>query len=360
MRVAIVGCGQIADAHVQEIRRVPGAVIEAVCDLNHHMAEQAGTRFGISGVYTDIDRMLESVKPDVVHITTPPLSHLAIGRTVVARGAHAYIEKPFTVTAEEAEELVACAKSAGRLLCVGHSYVFDESMVRLREAHRDGVLGDVVHVDTVMGYNLSGPFGAQMMGDPGHWIHKLPGGIPHNNISHPLSMLLPFLPDERLGISGTGLRRRSERFGDVRDRFFDELRVNIEGSRATASIMFSCRSRPVQLYAVVHGTKAQAIVSIDGRSLRIVREATMPGPFARVQWNYREHQETRRELWGRVKAFRQARLHFFQGMHELISRFYLAVEGRGEMPIPMAEALRTTRVVDDIFRACAGSSGGAA
>jgi hypothetical protein len=137
------------------------------------------------------------------------------------------------------------------------------------------------------------------------------------------------------------------------------LRVNIEGRRTTASIMFSCRSRPVQLYAIVHGTKAQAFASIDGRSLRIVRGATMPGPFARVQWNYHEHRETRRELWGKVKAFRQARLHFFQGMQELIRRFYLAVEGRGEMPIPMAEALRTTRILDDILRSCAESSKGA-
>jgi predicted dehydrogenase len=323
------------------------------------MAEQAGTRFQVPGVYTDIDRMLQDVKPNVVHITTPPLSHLAIGRKAIGIGAHVYIEKPFTVTADEAEELVACAESAGRLLCVGHSYAFDESMMRLREAHRDGVLGDVVHIDTVMGYNLSGPFGAQMMGDPNHWIHKLPGGIPHNNISHPLSMLLPFVPDERPRVSATGLRWRAERFGDVRDRFYDEVRVNIEGRRTTASIMFSCRSRPVQLYAIVHGTKAQAFASIDGRSLRIVRGATMPGPFARVQWNYHEHRETRRELWGKVKAFRQARLHFFQGMQELIRRFYLAVEGRGEMPIPMAEALRTTRILDDILRSCAESSKGA-
>ena len=358
MKVAIVGCGQIADAHIQEIRRIPGAAVEAVCDLDRHMAEQAGTRFQIPGVYTEIDRMLRTVKPDVVHITTPPMSHLAIGRAVIESGAHAYIEKPFTVTADEAEDLVARAEKAGRLLCVGHSYAFDESMLRLREAHRNGALGDAVHIDTAMGYNLAGPFGAQMMGDPGHWIHKLPGGIPHNNISHPLSMLLPFVPDERPRISAIGMRWRDERYGDVRDRFFDELRVNIEGRRTSASVTFSCRTRPVQLYAIVHGTKAQAFASIDGRSLRFVHGATMPGPFAKLQWNFREHRETRRELWGRVKAFRQAKLHFFQGMHELIRRFYLAAEGRGEMPIPMAEAIRTTRILDEIFRACAESSGG--
>jgi hypothetical protein len=54
-----------------------------------------------------------------------------------------------------------------------------------------------------------------------------------------------------------------------------------------------------------------------------------------------------------VSGLVRGRLHFFQGMHELIRRFYLAIEGRGEMPIPMSEALRTTRIMDDIFRSCA-------
>jgi predicted dehydrogenase len=359
MRAAIVGCGQIADAHIQEIRRIPGAAVEAVCDLNSHMAEQAGARFAVPGVFTDIAAMLRDVKPDVVHITTPPASHLAIGRAVVAAGAHAYIEKPFTVTAAEAEELVACAERAGKLLCVGHSFAFDESMLRLREAHRAGELGDVVHVDTVMGYNLSGPFGAQMMGDPGHWIHRLPGGIPQNNISHPLSMLLPFLPDERPRVSAFGMRWRPERYGDVRDRFFDEMRVHLEGKSATASILFTSRARPVQLCAIVHGTKAQAVASIDGRNLRFQRGATMPGPFGRVQWNAREYKETRREFFRKLSELRRARLHFFQGMHELIRRFYLAIEGKDEMPVAMAEASRTTRILEEIFRVCEDRSEGA-
>lgn len=350
MRVAVVGCGQIADAHIQEIRRVPGAAVVAVCDANPHMAEQAATRFQVPGNYTDLDRMLAEAKPDVVHITTPPASHLPIARKVVEAGVHAYVEKPLALDAAEAEELIACATRAKRLVCVGHSNALDESMLRLLEAHRSGQLGDAVHVEAVMGYSLTGPFGALLMGDPSHWIHRLPGGLAQNNISHPLSLMLPFLPDERPRVSGVGLRWRAERFGDARDRFHDEIRVTLAGERVTGSLLFSCRSRPVQLYVTLHGTLAQATASIDGRSFRVVRGAALPGPFARVQWNYREHAQTRRELWRRVNGLLRARLHFFQGMHELIRRFYLAIEGRGEMPIPMSEALRTTRIMDDVFR----------
>lgn len=352
MRAAIVGCGQIADAHMQEVGRIPGSTIEAVCDLNRHMADQAAARFGISRQYTDLDRMLEEVRPDVVHVTTPPSSHLAIAKRVVARGIHAYIEKPLAPTLAEAEDMVDCATRAGALLCVGHSNAYDGAYLSLRRQHEQGVLGEVVHVDTVMGYNLAGPFGTVMMGDPTHWVHSLPGGIAQNNISHPLSLLLPFLPDERPVVLAWGQRCRAERFGDRRDRFCDEIRATILGSRTTASLTFTCRARPVQLYAVVHGTKAQALASMDSRTLRVVRGSSMPGPFAKVQWAARDHRESWRGLWRSVSGLVRSDLYYFEGMHELIRRFYLAIQGKGDMPIPMAEALRTTRIMEEILAQC--------
>jgi predicted dehydrogenase len=352
VRIAIVGCGQIADAHIQEVRRIPDATVEAVCDLNYHMVEQAAARFEVPRLYTDLDRMLDEVRPEVVHVTTPPGSHVAIARKIAECGAHAYIEKPFTATVAEAEELVDCATRAGVLMCVGHCNAYDSAYLRMRQLYEEGALGEIVHVDTVMGYNLAGPFGAVMMGDPTHWVHTLPGGVAQNNISHPLSLLLPFLPDENPVVSARGLRCRPTRYGDHRDRFFDEIRVTLLGRGTTASVQFSSRVRPVQMYATVHGTKAYATASLDSRTLRVVHGASMPGPFARVQWAYRDQCETQREFRRNVAGLLRAKLHFFEGMHELIRRFYLAIQGKGDMPIPMAEALRTTRIMADIFTQC--------
>jgi predicted dehydrogenase len=353
MKIAIVGCGQFADAHIQEARRIPGTTVEAVCDLNPHMVEQAATRHQVAGQFTDLDRMLDEVRPDVVHVTTPPGSHLAIGRAATARGVHVYMEKPFTSTVAEAEELVDLATKAGVQVCVGHSYAFDSAFLRLQAAHAAGSLGDASHIDAVMGYNLAGPFGAAMMGDPTHWVHKLPGGIPHNNISHPVSLVLPFFPDESPTVVARGLRLRPERFGDVRDAFFDELRVTVLGARVTANIRFSCAARPVQMYCCVSGTRAQATASIDGRSLHLTTGASLPGPFAKVQWAYQAHRETRREFWRHAKSLAFARLHFFEGLHALMEQFYLAIAGQAPMPIPMSEAVRATRLIDAIFAECA-------
>jgi predicted dehydrogenase len=354
MKVAIVGCGQIADAHVQEVRQIPGASVVGLCDSNWHMAEQAGARFGIEAVFTDLDALLDKVRPDVVHVTTPPGSHLPISRAAFGRGIHAYIEKPFAPTAAEAEELVESAKRAGVLVCVGHCQAFDDVFLRLRALHAAGTLGEVVHADAVMGYNLRGPFGGLMLGDPGHWVHKLPGGIPHNNISHPLSLVMPFIPDERPEIIAKGLRWRPERYGDLRDRFYDELRVTLIGANSTASIRFSCRARPLQIGVSVSGTLAQAVASLDSKTLELVTGASLPGSLGPVQWARRGLVQRRREFRSMAAGLFQAKPRFFDGMQRLFREFYAAIRGEAPMPIDMNEAVRASRILDGIFAACDG------
>src|SRR5947209_19464509 len=98
LRVAIVGCGKVADQHVQAIDRIADCEIVGVCDREVLMARQLGERFGINKCFSDLEEMLRSVTPDVVHITTPPEGHLALARKCLEFGSHVYLEKPFTVT----------------------------------------------------------------------------------------------------------------------------------------------------------------------------------------------------------------------------------------------------------------------
>lgn len=352
MKIAVVGCGQIADAHIQEAKKIPGVSVVAVCDLSIHMAEQAAVRYKIPGIYTSLKKMLKETRPDVVHITTPPASHLSIGKIAVEHGSHAYIEKPFTVDAAEADELIDAATRAGKLICVGHNLAFDSAFLRLKDQYRQGILGDIVHVSADMGYNLSGAFGSVFMGDPTHWLHKLPGGLAHNNISHPLSLILEFFADEKPDIHARGLRWRNNKFGDVRDRFFDEVRVMISGTNTTAFMSFSCTSRPVQLCTVVYGTRNQAVASLDSRTMRLVEGATMPGPLYKIQWAYRDLKQAGREYVRHIGNLIHSRLHYFEGMNELFRRFYMALNGKGEMPVPMSEARRMAVILDEIFQQC--------
>ena len=352
MKIAVVGCGQFADAHIQEARKIAGIFVESVCDSNIHMAHQAAARFDVPSHYTNVETMLQEVRPDVVHITTPPATHLEIGLTAIEYGCHVYVEKPFVIDSGEARKLVDAAVASDRLVCVGHSNAFDESFLRLKDMYIAGELGEVIHVDTYMGYDLSGGFGSVFMGDARHWAHKLPGGPAQNNISHPLSLLLEFLRDESPEVHARGYRRRQIRYGDVRDDFFDELRASIFGKSTTASLMFSSHARPAQLYTVVHGTKAQAIASLDSRTLRVLKGASLPGPFFKMQWAANYVKESRSEYRRNLVNLARSNLHFFQGLNTLLTRFYAAIRGEESMPVPMEEAYRTTAIMDEIFRQC--------
>lgn len=356
--VAIVGCGQIADAHVQQARRA-GARVVAVCDASPHLAEQAAARHGVPAWFTDLDALLEAARPAVVHVTTPPATHLPLARRALEAGAHVYVEKPLTVDGAEAAALAAAAAATGRLVCAGHNLLLDPVFQRLRAAVDAGLLGELVHVDAMMGYDLSGPFGAVLLGDPGHWLHALPGGLAHNNLPHPVSLVLALLgpPTE---VRASGMRLRPERFGDARDRFHDEVRIALAFPRATASIQLSCRVRPVQLTLAVHGTRRSALVSLDARTLRLAEGSALPGPFQKVDWARRDAVAAGRELLGRASDLLAARLHYFEGLRALLAGFYAAARGAGALPVPLDEARAVVEVMDRVFEGCQAADARAA
>src|SRR4051794_20203696 len=97
LRIAVVGCGKIADQHVEQILQLPDCRIVAVCDREELMASQLQERLGGVQRFTDVAQMLSEVKPDVVHLTTPPQSHYLLGKLCLESGCNVYIEKPFTV-----------------------------------------------------------------------------------------------------------------------------------------------------------------------------------------------------------------------------------------------------------------------
>src|SRR5438105_1438173 len=147
VRIAIIGCGKIADQHMQAIGRLADCSAVATCDLELLMAQQLAERFHVPGFFDNVSEMLRSAKPDVVHITTPPQSHFALAAQCLEADTHVYLEKPFTVTAEEAKILVALAQRQRRQLTAGHNYQFTLEMLEMRSLVEQGFLGGKpVHV----------------------------------------------------------------------------------------------------------------------------------------------------------------------------------------------------------------------
>src|SRR5438874_1937085 len=152
LKVAIVGCGKIADAHAEQIRRIKGCELVGACDREELMARQLAERFEARRYFDSLDQLLEEVRPDVVHVTTPPQSHFAIAQQCLEHRCHVYVEKPFTLNAREAEVLVGLAERRGLRLTVGHDAQFSHAARRMRSLIHQGYLGDtVVHMESYYG-----------------------------------------------------------------------------------------------------------------------------------------------------------------------------------------------------------------
>ncbi len=243
LRVAIVGCGKIADAHASQIRRVRGCEIVGVCDREPLMARQLSERFSVPRYFTEVTELLTHARPDVVHITTPPQSHFDLARTCLEHGCHVYVEKPFTLYEEEAQRLVAIANERGLKLTAGHDYQFSHVARRMRALVESGYLGGTpVHMESYYCYDLSDSgYARAVLGDKHHWVRRLPGRLLHNVISHGIARIAEFLTSNSPRVIAHGFV--SPLLASIDEpEIVDELRVIIgEEDGATAYFTFSSR-----------------------------------------------------------------------------------------------------------------------
>lgn len=363
LKIAIVGCGKIADGHIEEIQKMPRAArVVAVCDRERLMAEQIAVRYGVPAFYDDLDALLARERPDVVHVTTPPASHLPLAMKAIDAGAHVYVEKPLAPTFAEARRLIEHAIAAKRQLTIGYSYLFDPPALAMRELVARDVLGDPVHVESFYGYNLAGPFGAAIMGDAEHWVHKLPGKLIHNNLDHVLYKLPELLPDDRsdeafardplgdLHIGASGWARRTQRYGDARDALCDELRLTVTGGPVSVFGTFSSHIKPTGHFVRVYGTKNTLHVDYVMRTVTLAADSKLPSAVGRLVPAFDQGLQLLREGGKNLVRFARSDFHYFAGMNRLFAMFYESIATGGPPPIPYRDILRISAIMDEVFR----------
>ena len=350
LKVAIVGCGKISDGHVEEIQKMPDrAQVVAVCDREILMAEQLATRYRIPKWYDDYERMLAVERPDVVHVATPPDSHLALSRMAFDAGCHVFVEKPLALNHRDAAALVASAEQARRKITVGYTYLFDPPALEMRRLLAAGALGEVVHVDSWFGYSLAGPFGAAVLGDPNHWVRRLPGQLFHNNIDHLLNKLIEFVDDDEPRIHAMAWRRREPSPGGFTDEMPDELRLTFVGRRTSAHATFTSHVKPAAHFVRVYGDKNIAHVDYVARTVTLESGATLPSAIGRLVPAFGQAWQFLREGQRNSAAFARGDFQFFSGLNYLIAAFYEAIQDDKPVPISTRDMLRVSSWMDRIF-----------
>jgi predicted dehydrogenase len=350
LRITIVGCGKIADQHVHAIRRIPDCSITAVCDQEPLMARQLAERFKISGVFSNAQEMLTVVSPDVVHITTPPQSHYSLAKQCLESGSHVYLEKPFTITAGEAESLIRVAERCDLKITAGHNLQFTPETLKIRQLLEQGFLGGKpVHLESHFSYDLSDTtYVGALLGNRQHWVRQLPGQLLHNIISHGLAKLAEFLDDDLIEITATA--HQSEQLRSLgADEVLDELRVLIRDKiGTTAFFCFSTQIKGLNQLRIYGPTGSLTTDIVAGTVVRTPNRSykSYLTYFIPPLRNAKEHfQNATRN----VANFVRRRLYQDFGMKELIERFYNSIRLGSEPPIPYREIILTARIMDEIF-----------
>jgi predicted dehydrogenase len=351
LKVAIVGCGKIADAHASQIQYLKGCEIVGVCDREPLMARQLYERFPVRRYFSDLAELLAEARPDVVHITTPPQSHFQITRFCMEAGCHVYVEKPFTLDAREAERLVDLAEAKGVKLTVGHNCQFTPVSRRMRALVESGYLGEApVHMESYQGYNLGDPgYARALLGDPQHWVRRLPGKLLQNLISHGIARIAEFLTSDHQNVIAYAYTSPFlSAIGET--EIVDELRVIIcEENRSTAYFTFSSQMRPSAHEFRIYGSKNGLFLDQDHEILLRLRGAKFKSyadyfipPLLFAKQHIGNLQKNARSFFARD-------LQMDSGMRSLIDSFYRSILDGAPVPIPYRQILLTARLMDAIF-----------
>lgn len=141
MRTAVIGVGYLGNFHAQKYAAIEGVELVGVVDNDLKRAEEIAGKLG-TRAYADHRELIGKV--DAVSVVVPTQYHHAVARDFLAAGVHVLIEKPITVTIEEADELIALAESNGAVFQVGHLERFNPVLVAL-----DGILHDPLFIESV-------------------------------------------------------------------------------------------------------------------------------------------------------------------------------------------------------------------
>ncbi len=166
LRIGIIGCGWIAECHIESYKKMPDVEIVAGCDLIPGKAAKFFKKFGYENVKTEYAshvEMLEdeSLNLDAVSICTYNRQHAGPAIYALKKGVHVMLEKPFTVTLDEAIEVMKAEKESGKILSIGFQPRLDANMQQIKKIVESGELGKVYYIQTGGGRRrgIPTPFG---------------------------------------------------------------------------------------------------------------------------------------------------------------------------------------------------------
>ena len=338
MKIGIVGCGMISGHHLTAATRYPGNEVVGVVDRDLTRARAQAERFAVKRVFDNLQELL-ALKPDVVHVLTPPVSHRAVVLEALAGGANVYVEKPMALSVADCEAMTGAAIAANRQLCVGHNWLYSPTVLQAQAMIENGTTGDVVQAAAHYNYDVRRN---TSLGE-GHWAKDLPGGIAEDLAVHPVALLVRLLgaPQRAYAISSTSPSVANGKSADVR--------ALLEAEHGLGTMSVSLRSRPDMGLLDIWCERMVLRLNISSMTLTVHRELPVPRTIGRGLANVDVAAQLILATASTTWKLLRKKVDGSYGIVPLIHAFYSALESGKAAPVGPVEGTEAVSVLRSIW-----------
>jgi predicted dehydrogenase len=146
-KVAIIGCGYWGINYIRAMNELPNARVVAICDQRADRLREVEQRFPGMRFTTDMDEVLRLQDVTAVIVCTPATTHYHVTRQCLEAGKHILVEKPITTAEIDAAKLVAMAQARRLTLMVGHTFLYNAAVRRVRDYMQHEGVGRIYYLN---------------------------------------------------------------------------------------------------------------------------------------------------------------------------------------------------------------------
>ncbi len=324
VRAAVVGCGDISAVHLAALRDLDGVELVGVCDVDAARATAAADAQS-TAAYTDHREMLDTLRPDVVHVCTPHDQHAPVAVDCIERGVHVVLEKPVAHTLTHAQPVLdaSLANPAVKVAVCFQNRYNRASQEAFRLIH-EGSLGAVRGASATVAWHRTPEYYAR-----GPWRgqrRRSGGGVLMNQAIHTLDLVQWFLgPVAHVG-SRIGTLSLAE-YIDVEDT----AQLVMDHESGSRSVLFATLANSVD---------SPVTIEIDTERARLL----IRGDLTVL------HQDGRTEVVEERRATSTGRAYWGVSHELLVADFYRTLEDPEPFWIGPAEGVAALTVLDRVYR----------
>lgn len=189
LRFGVIGYGYWGPNIVRNLRTLEGCQVVGICDQSSTARKRIQAAHPDVPVHSDSRDLVNSPDVDAIAVITPVWTHYELTKAALENGKHVFVEKPFTSTTEQAEELVNLAEQKNLRIMVDHTFLFTGAVRKIKQLLHEGTLGKLYYYDSTR-VNL------------GLFQHDC--NVIWDLAPHDLSIMNHLLSDDAEAISATG------------------------------------------------------------------------------------------------------------------------------------------------------------